>query len=316
MSAWRKVVLRQPDLDTLVAAFVLGVDPMGPIQAVGVRARPDDLADPSVLCLECGGGGQVWLANYDHHGYTPGFPPACVQALWRVGCPEPWVRDLVAYAAAVDEGRPASQPRALPDLSFVISGVRLVHPDPVEAFRVGLEVLSHWRGLAPWGPVEPRPEWGAYLEAKRANGGRLVADLRGARVFATRSGRRLVMLETRAAGGHGALRRLGADLSVLVKPLGQGRRKYTIASRALRVSGYLCRLNASEPGWGGPAHGTIIGSPFGGSRLDPDALLPMLLDDTGLRPVSGLTGGQSGDAPPAPGSAPASMPVEPGFRHG
>ena len=257
---------------------------------VSGEAPREWLCDPAVLCLECGGSGRTDLGNFDHHGDGGPLPPACVQALQRVGGVEAWLDDLVAYTAAVDEGRPPSRARALPDLSHVVSGARLVHPDLAGAFRAALRVVAGWRGLPPWGPVAPRPEWQPYLWAKRGNQEALLADLDAARFVTTRAGRRIGFVITPAAGGHEALRRLGADVSMLAMHLEGGRYKYTVASRTLRVDGYLPRLRLLEPGWGGPHHGTIIGSPFEGSRLTPDQLLALLLDDSPLR---------TADPPPA-----------------
>ncbi len=285
MRPWRAVALRQPDLDTVVAGFVLGVEPDLPVWPVTGEAPAGWLADPGVLCLECGGSGQTDLGNFDHHGEGAGLPPACVQALGEGGGADAWTRDLVAYAAAVDEGRPPPAPRVLPDVSTLVSGIRLVHGEAAAAFRAGLQLLHECRGLPPWGPLPRRSAWMPYLDAKAENLRALLASLDAVRTATTRSGRTLAYLETPAAGGHEALRRTGAAITVLSRPLDGGRRKYTVASRTLRVADYLPRLRAAEPGWGGPSHGTIIGSPFSGSLLSPDDLIALLLDDLSLRPA-------------------------------
>ncbi len=281
--AVRRVVLRQADLDTVVAAYVLGVSPDHPVTAVAGEASPEDLADPAVLCLECGGAGLAARGNFDHHDPAQRLPPACVQALTTAGGGDGVLRALVTYAAAVDEGRPLATPRRWPDLSSLISGVRLVRPDPVEAFREGLAVVGAVcrDGLDPCGPLPERLEWAVYRGAKEENRAALEHVVCGALLFSTALGRLAGYLESPAPGVHGVLRGFGCEIGLVSSPpLGpDGRRKYSLAAPVLRVDGYLPALNVLEPGWGGPSHGTIVGSPFTGSHLTPDQVIRIVVDD-------------------------------------
>jgi hypothetical protein len=54
---------------------------------------------------------------------------------------------------------------------------------------------------------------------------------------------------------------------VALNPNYNGVRKFTIAGNGIRVDSVKDRLNAKEPGWGGPPSGTILGSPREGSNL-------------------------------------------------
>ncbi len=313
------MVIRQADLDTVVAGYVLGASPDSEVTWVPGEASAEDLADPSVLCLECGGAGDTVRGNFDHHGTAAALAPACAQALaTRSGAdpklaalvaatfdPRPSTRDLsgadpklaalVAYAAAVDEGRALPRVRRWPDLSHLHSGVRLCHADQAEAFRQGLRLVAavHRGGLPPWGPLPWRPEWAEYRAAKAVNRAALAGLGERARVFRTRLGRLAGWLEAPVPGVHGVLRSLGCEIGVAAAPPdpATGRRRMTIASPSLRVDGWLPVLAAREPGWGGPAHGTIVGSPWGGSRLALESVVEMVAGDTDL-PSSGPSGAE------------------------
>ncbi|HID54984.1 TPA: hypothetical protein EYP37_00525, partial [Candidatus Poribacteria bacterium] len=76
----RKVVIQKVDLDTALTAFILGVSEEDDITPVRDKASADDLLNPNVICIECGGSGQVELSNFDHHDTDEELPPACVQA--------------------------------------------------------------------------------------------------------------------------------------------------------------------------------------------------------------------------------------------
>jgi hypothetical protein len=96
--------------------------------------------------------------------------------------------------------------------------------------------------------------------------------------------RTIAFAATELCGAVGALYRQGADIAVVARPLeSEGTWKYTIASRGPRVDGMLDALNRLEPGWGGPSHGTIIGSPWQGSRLTFAQVRSIVL--SGLRQI-------------------------------
>ena len=76
-----------------------------------------------------------------------------------------------------------------------------------------------------------------------------------------------------------ALYTLGCEVGITFAPAfrppagGEPIRKFTVGGHdGLRVDGLLAPLSELEAGWGGPVHGTIIASPRGGTRLDPEAI--------------------------------------------
>ncbi|MBI5445328.1 MAG: hypothetical protein HY900_29465 [Deltaproteobacteria bacterium] len=282
----RRVVIRKPDLDTVVAAFVLGVEPGDELVVVPCRAGPEDLADPGVLCLECGGSGDVGRSNFDHHDLGRDDPPACVQAYASRAPADPGAAELVTYTAAVDLAGPLDRKTAWPSLSQLFSGLRMVPREPPFAFWAGLRLVGevHRRGLSPYGPLPVAGEWTSYIEAKKAERARLTKAMVRALFFHTESGRRSGFVETDGIGGHGALRRAGCELCVVATPAREdGTRLYTISASQLRISALLPALSALEPGWGGPSHGTILGSPPAGSRLAPDAVIGVVKAEGGRK---------------------------------
>ena len=56
-------------------------------------------------------------------------------------------------------------------------------------------------------------------------------------------------------------------------------RKFTVAGNKISVTPILEKLQKLEEGWGGPEHGTIIGSPKkGSSRLDLEQVVAMVIE--------------------------------------
>ena len=325
-----RVIIQQVDLDTCLTALILGVSPDDEIIVVREGASPEDLADPEVLCIECGGSGQVELNNFDHHDTSEELPPACRQAFdhrfledpdrWATRNPERWgrmmsplefhlaarlfpdwpsdyerrvavqreIERLVDYVSLLDtQGPEALKARsglpkgAFPTLSDVFSGMRLSVRDPREQLIKGMEILRLVleRGLDPFGLMPELPEWREYIEAKRRNDEELERAKSRARLFTTRSGLRAGYLETSYFGALGVLYELGCQVAIAYNPeFGDPPvRKYTIGGNGIRVDSLLPLLNAREPGWGGPAHGTVIGSPREeGSRLQPEEVIALV----------------------------------------
>ena len=288
-----RVIIQQVDMDTCLTGLILGVSAAGQVEVVRGGASPEDLADPAVLCIEAGGSGQVHLENYDHH--VPGGPTAsaCRQAwdahgmsriagLSAIPGGSSAIERLVQYVELLDTAGPTALPPApppgFPTLSALFSGMRLAITDPTEQFLRGLDILARLLegGIDPFGLMPEQPEWRDYLEAKRRDIEGVAKAKAAAEIFTTRSGRRAGFLETGFIGALGALYKLGCEIAIGYNPRfyppsgGDPVAKYTVAgNNGIRVDHLLPYLNAREPGWGGPAHGTIIASPRGGSRLDP-----------------------------------------------
>ena len=288
-----RVVLQQVDLDTCLTGLLLGVGAAAEVTVARDGATPAELADPAVLCIEAGGSGQTELNNFDHHDAAGSWPPACVQASRAVGAAgSPAPERLVAYVAEVDLGRaPARDWETDADgrlsLSSVFSGMRLTVRDPREQFFAGLRVLRTVleESIDPFGPMPPRPAWQAYADAHRRERAALAALLHAAERFPTAGGRTAGYLRTDRIGALRALYRSGCDVAIAYAPAfrppagGAPIRKFTIAGRdGLRVGGLLGPLAEREPGWGGPAHGTIIASPRRGTDLDPAEIKRLVRD--------------------------------------
>ena len=163
-------------------------------------------------------------------------------------------------------------------MSSVFSGMRLTVRDPREQFFAGLGVLRTVleESIDPFGPMPPRPAWQVYADAHRRERAALAALLDTAERFPTAGGRTAGYLRTDRIGALRALYRSGCDVAIAYAPAfhppagGAPIRKFTIAGRdGLRVDGLLGPLAEREPGWGGPAHGTIIASPRRGTDLAP-----------------------------------------------
>ena len=64
----RSVKVGKIDLDTIGAAWILGVTPKDKVEFLpNGQASPEDLANPDVICIEVGADGEVELLNFDHH---------------------------------------------------------------------------------------------------------------------------------------------------------------------------------------------------------------------------------------------------------
>ena len=63
----RKVYVGKIDLDVIGCGFILGVSRKDKVIPVRGQASEEVLEDPKIVCIECGGSGQVGLLNFDHH---------------------------------------------------------------------------------------------------------------------------------------------------------------------------------------------------------------------------------------------------------
>lgn len=275
-----RFIITQPDLDTCLTAVVLGLPPDAEIVVAQGGASEADLADPAVTCIEAGGSGDTARNNWDHH--DPGGPTeaACRQAFAARGGDDAMAR-LVDYVALVDT-RPGETPRIpFPSLSALFSGLRLAVPDLRAQFAAGVSLLrAVWvDGLDPFGTLPERPEWLPWLDAKRQNLA-LLDDARArARIVATARGTVVGAVESEAFGAVGLLYEMGCAIAVVLHPrFGTPPvRKLTVAGSGVRVDWLRPALDAHEPGWGGPATGTILGSPRAGTALTLDEVVDLVV---------------------------------------
>lgn len=258
------------------------------------RASSEELADPHCLCIEVGGSGQADRLNFDHHGEEAPDISATKQAYAA-----PWVegdyfnRSLSDYVDILDrKGIHHLSHVEPPSLSHVFSGLLLVEEEPSEQFVKGLRLLEKIQGfdagfdffssLSPL--IEAKDERGdlshpeicRYSEAKAEHDLEVAEAVKGARWGETSSGYSLASLESEIIGVVGALYEAGADVVVCLNPNFQGVRKFTVAGKGIKVEAALEELDRLDPGWGGPASGTIIGSPWEGSSLSMDAVVEVV----------------------------------------
>lgn len=296
----KKIVMigRKVDLDSCGAGFFLGVSRGDEIKAI-FTATPEELANHKVVCIECGGTGRTQEGNWDHHSSIGPKDSATLQVARFYGVPpfltetnleyedfleHPLLWKIVQYINVLD----TQGPQALREisgftpkisLSNIFSGMLLSVRDPVEQFHQGIEILSKvWReGVDPFGemPVKKVPEWQPYIAAKQENDWQIAEALKSAKWEITASGKKLGYLETKFIGAPGALYNSGAEIVVAFNPeFGQPPvRKFTVAGNGIRVDAVTPKLNALESGWGGPATGTIVGSPREGSILSLDQVV-------------------------------------------
>lgn len=262
-----------------MTALILDVGHEDELVCVPGQASANDLANPAVLCLEAGGAGGVDKGNFDHHDADGPRTPACLQAFDLKGSDSSSLRRLVEYVASVDcPGRRTSQPgeRAFLSLSGVFSGMRTATNNPKEQLLAGIDILRTVLdlGLDPWGEMPEQPEWVEFIAAKRRQQARLKELAKTATLFTTQSGRQGGLISGDVPGALGALYAAGCEIAIArwpsyFPPAGGGPiQKYTVARcDAQTLDAVAAELNSMEPGWGGPASGTIIGSPFEGSDL-------------------------------------------------
>lgn len=322
----RKVVIQKVDLDTALTSFLLGVSSADDIVVVRGEAAAEDLANPEVICIECGGSGEVEKNNFDHHAPDKDLPPACVQAFQHYYrrdlflSPTEWGRHmtylefqlvpyvcphlhnapfearlavqealatLVDYVAILDTRGPEElrqrsglKEEAFPTLSDVFSGMLLCTKAPKEQLLLGISIF--WalfeHNLHPFGVMPELPEWEEYIEAKRRHKEAVAKALGRAEFFMTRSGRRAAYIMAEEIGVVSALYSQGAEVVIAFCPRygDPPGPKFTIAGHGVRVDHLLPYLSALEPGWGGPAHGTILGSLRTGTNLTPQEIISLV----------------------------------------
>ena len=271
------VVILKADLDTVSAGFLLGVAPSQQVLLVADVASPAQLQYPRVLCLECGGAGQPQLGNFDHH--APGGPreTAVEQAWAAMGHPAAMAR-LVEYVSRHDRGMTESAEDRNLSLIGVFSAMRGAVLGEIERFREGLSLLAWFTGLRcdPCGPLAVLATGMPAIETNTiaAPDGPVRRELVDAGT--TAEGRRLAVAAKETQTSPRQLYDIGFEIAVAETETLSGSpfRRLTVALDPR--CGHVCagvraidrirrRLNMEEDGWGGPASGTILGSPRGRS---------------------------------------------------
>ncbi len=281
----KSVKVQKIDLDTVGCGFLLGITREDETQVLRGDASEADLANPEVVCIEVGGSGRVSENNWDHHDPNGPQKSASYQAWEALGRPERYAR-LVEYIEILD----IQGPRALPEwkksdegverrfLSDVLAGLFLVERNPVEQFYKGIEILREIveKGYDPFGEI---PGFDLYVEAKAENNRQVAETIKNACFEVTRGGLKIAFLESKFQGAVGALYGIGAQVAVVLNPNFNGVRKFTVAGNGIRVDAITPILNQLEAGWGGPATGTILGSPREGSKLSLEEVARIVRDN-------------------------------------
>lgn len=286
----REVLFGKVDLDTLMAAYLMGERSSRVARPVRRQVRGsacgEDLGNTEVLCLEVGGSGRDDANCFDHHS-SPSDVERTINSSAAAQVFDRLAR-VTAYVDAVDRGehRPGREV-GFPSLTQLVSGMLLTVRDAQERFNWGLAIVQAVveAGLDPtresmapildW--IEPAKNW---AEAKRTHDAQASEVCSLARWFTTKAGLSLAVIETAWSGAPGALYGLGADVVIALHPsYGEGQiRKYTLAGNSHSVLPALKELNSLESGWGGPATGTIGGSPQDrSSELEMDDVISVVL---------------------------------------
>ncbi len=277
-----RVVFRKCDLDTCLTAAVLGVSECDTIVCRPEGALPEEIDDLQTCCIEAGGSGGAAQNNFDHHSMHLRLPPACVQAFEFKGRPKQY-EALVEFTHRLDTGKTVGVP--FPNMSSLMSGILLVHPNSIDQFVSGIANLNLAAVLAldPFDTLPRLRRWRVYFEAKQRQRQRLQREVRLAQFCSTKAWK-VGFLETEEPGAPAWLYHAGAHVAVVRRPALPPAElsKYTICGNGVSVSPLLSILNSVEGGWGGPSHGTIIASPFRGSRLTFTELRELILKNAHL----------------------------------
>jgi hypothetical protein len=178
--------------------------------------------------------------------------------------------------------------------------MQLVVLEPQKRLECGQEIFRTvlWAGIDPYTQsmeaiLDHIPQARSWAEAKRVHESNFTEVLEHAQFYSTKGGRKLGVVETKWVGAPGALYGVGCDLVIALNPAhqiqGSTIRKSTVATQrgkgisllpdALDALEAIELLKSGLGGWGGPDHGTIIGSPQNrDSSIDLSEVVQLLVD--------------------------------------
>lgn len=308
---YEKVYFQTPDLDTIGALFLKmriakEIPEDVPIEILRGDASKEILENPKMLCLEVGGSGEKEKGNYDHHGEGVPEESATLQVFGELSPSQktPELEKLVNYVNELDTKGPTQLLREkgkpeFPTLSDIIAGIRLKHGrEPETILKEGMKVLERIlkEKQDPYGTISGFEE---YAEVKRKNDLEIEKVVENIKWDKTKGGLNLGFVESEFPGATGAVYEAGRGkfgedetiLAVVFNPKfgpEKNERKFTIGlsltpeeakEKNLNLNKIAQKLNGLEEGWGGPASGTILGSPRGGSRLEVEEVLKILKEN-------------------------------------
>jgi hypothetical protein len=265
-------------MDTVLTALLAGVTETDSIVNVKGRADKEDLENPEVLCIECGGSGQIQLNNFDHHSADT-LPSACMQMARVKNIEDPFLLELIEYVDKVDRALPIEFIAPFPSLSSLFSGMMLLKKN-TERLLCGIEIFKTVirKKIDPFVTMPERPEWYEYIDAKQRNHASLMKFLKNAEFRKTPNGFKIGFSSHHAIGGIKALHDKGCDIVILHHDaFGENRiSKFTIASKSIALRPLVDAFTEFEDGWGG--HSTIIGSPLeSGSSLSKEQVIQTVI---------------------------------------
>lgn len=133
---WEKVVVGKVNMDTMAAAFFLGVTRKDEVVILLNKAEKEDLNNPFVLCIEAGGHGCLSMANLDRV-HAQNSLPCVVRQAWelkvfpeRYGFPQEGILD-----DAVDEAHATLPPvggRVSPEYRFKIIPTAILSKEDIK----------------------------------------------------------------------------------------------------------------------------------------------------------------------------------------
>lgn len=310
--AFNKVVVEKIDLDTVGSFFlhrIAGrVNEGAEIVAKRGQADQVELSDPAVLCIECGGSGDIAGGNFDHH--AEGIEESAVRQTLKTLPKEKLTLELIHLTNLIEEfdlngGERffAKYPRPeFPGITDLMAGINLVHArDPKMALLEGEKLLKEIvdQKINPYGQIDG---FDKYAAAKKTNDQNIEKVRQEVDFFVSESGRiNIGWLKTEYFGApqivyqEGA-KKFGKEALVAVvahNPAfgpNKNENKFTVGlnltpqeakEKSLSLKELAEKLNAidgavnlaEQKSWGGPATGTIIGSPKGGSAMTMEEVL-------------------------------------------
>ena len=257
------------DLDScMTAAILIGTDGQIPdIDLAHSQALPEQLENPNIPCIECGGSGRIKENSWDHHYYgdtteEKGYlPPACIQAA-REKLGE--IPMIVQAIGDWDEGKDHEFEH--PEIRTIFSGMLLDVRNVMEQAKEGVALCQKW--LAGDYSISPKEE--KWRKMKQEYDENIENELEKIEFIDTLKGdRTIAYIESPFWGTlREAQKWIDDDDIVIVKNPDNGKITVALKPGSSADLKEVCELlNRIDPGWGGPVTGKIIGSPHRGTKL-------------------------------------------------
>lgn len=309
-----QVLVEKTDLDTIGSFFMHQLagrlEDDCAITSLRGQASTEQLNDPQILCIECGGSGEINQGNFDHHAEGGPTESATLQTLRTL--PKSKLSLEISFLANYIDNIDRLSPKQIklkyrnttfPTLSDIISGINLKHfREPVVALQTGRQVIEKMLSTQqkPTGPITGFEE---YARLKKNQDEQIEKVRQNVRFNKTPQGNYVGHLQTTFFGApkviyEEGLKNFGSDKIVIAVAHNpnfgpnQNENKFTIGlnlspdqakAKHINLKKLSEKLNnpnidsavniESKKTWGGPPTGTVIGSPKGGTNLTMEKLL-------------------------------------------